>query len=584
MKKNKKIKKKRNYNRLVLVALFAVFLAGVFFFSPKAQELAFGKLVVKGNFFFNGGEYDLDKAAKYYKVAGIVDWKASYPHYQLARVLFMKTNYKDALAEIDRALALNPENKRAYYIRGLIDGYAGNYKAAAEDFQKFIAWAPKEWAGYNDLAWAYYEDKNYEKAVEAAKRGLEVASDNAWLLNGLGVSLQVLGKNEEAKSVLEKSAEIAKGMTASDWKKAYPGNDAQTAEWDLAQFKTDVNFNMQLAASPFSSGNGKFQAACSSSTINACSGTSCVPTTCDPDHPGPYGNPVDRCGFASDYGVCMTTHNTLPYCVGFTICSSDIDCCTDTSWTPTCGELNCSWVSCGVEWYGDPQLCPSWKTSYGVTQTSNCGRTRCVPLPVCAANQAPTGSIQHPKNEEISPGAAAFSWSFSDPDGDSQDGYEITGSCSSSGAHNSTVLSGYSSSSVTLGGFASGESCSWTLRVKDNRGGWSNPDSAAFTVASGSLPSCTLTCPDSVIVPPGETETFCTVSGSGCSMQSCTTQDDGDSIIDGSPGVSGNSCETAVKSSAGYESTAVVRARSNDGQTDDVTIFVRRLGWIEVNP
>lgn len=577
MRNNKEKRKKISKVCVGAAILAVVFLAGIFLFGGKAQGLVSGKLMVKGNHYFNGGAYDLDKAAKFYKVAAFVDRDASYPHYQLARVLFMKTNYKEALAEIDRALVLNPENKRAWYIRGLINGYDGDFETAAEDFQNFIAWAPKEWAGYNDLAWAYYEDEKYQEAAEAAAKGLEVTPLNAWLLNGLGVSLQALGKNDEAKVALDQSAELARNMTVTDWKRAYPGNDVQTADWDLAQFKTDVNYNLNLAASGFSLGKGKFQAACGASTVGTCSGSSCVLTTCDPDHvTGSECYTIDIWG---NLGHSPCSPHPYPFCDSITNnCSSDIDCCADTSWTPTCGESDCSWTSCD-----GGGIC-TWTTHYGVMQTSNCGRTRCVSLPACPANSAPTGSIQHPKNEEISPGAAAFSWSFSDPDGDSQDGYEITGSCSSSGAHNSTVSSGYSSSSVTLGGFASGESCSWTLRVKDNRGGWSSPDSAAFTVASGSLPSCTLTCPDSVIVPPGETETFCTVSGSGCSMQSCTTQDDGDSIIDGSPGVSGNSCETAVKSSAGYESTAVVRARSNDGQTDDVTIFVRRLGWIEVNP
>ena len=194
MKKNKG-KKEARENKFLFSALIIaiIFLAGIFLFGGRG--LVADRLLAKGNFFFNGGAYDLAKAAKYYNIAGFVDRKASYPHYQLARVYFMKTDFKSGLAEIDKALALNPENKRAYYIRGLIDGYSENWKAAEDDFQKFVAWAPKEWAGYNDLAWAYYQDKKYQEAAKAAQDGLAVAPNNAWLLNGLGVSLQALGKN-----------------------------------------------------------------------------------------------------------------------------------------------------------------------------------------------------------------------------------------------------------------------------------------------------------------------------------------------------------------------------------------------------
>jgi len=92
--------------------------------------------------------------------------------------------------------------------------------------------------------------------------------------------------------------------------------------------------------------------------------------------------------------------------------------------------------------------------------------------------------------------------------------------------------------------------------------------------------ACTLSCPDSVLIPPGGTDTFCTVSGSGCSMSSCTSSD---SILE-SVGTSGNSCQAEVKSDADYTGTATVTAHASDGSTDTVKIYVKRLGWIETNP
>ena len=315
-KKSKKYKAKH-----FAIFFVAIFIVGVFLFGGKIQSNAEGKLVAKGNFYFNGGAYDLEKAAKYFKLAAFVDRKVSYPHYQLARVLFMKTDYKNGLAEIDRALVLNPENKRAFYIRGLIDGYAGNLDAAADDFQKFITWAPKEWAGYNDLAWVYYQQKDYQNAVDAAQKGLGVVPNNAWLLNGLGVSLEGLGRNDEAKTVLDQAASISKNLTAADWKRAYPGNNAESAPWDLAQFKTDVNQNLGLASvNDILSNRGKFVAACASSCDS--SGYTCTDDpVCDLHNTSGLYDPI----------TC-STHKT---------CAFDLDCCTP-NWTPTCAPANCN--------------------------------------------------------------------------------------------------------------------------------------------------------------------------------------------------------------------------------------------------
>lgn len=473
--KRKKTKSKSFFKKasLCYVGAVVLLLAGIFCFSLVRGIMA-QKLVAQGNYYFNGGAYNLEKAAKYYKAAAFVDREASYPHYQLARVLFVKADFNEARAEIDKALKLNPENKRAYYVRGLIDGYDGDWKSAVEDFRKFVEWAPKEWAGYNDLAWAYYESKDYQKAADVASKGLEVAPNNVWLLNGLGVSLQALGKGDEAKAVLSRAAELAQKITPVDWEKAYPGNDTQTAEWNLAQFRTDVNYNLSLASNPFFSGQGKFQAACSSTTINICSGGHCVPTSCDPDHQACFSN-----------------------------CTTDCDCGWGGTWppAPTCFPAS----SCSEERFhsGISRLfgtCfsfpnPAHNDSHCcISQVSSCGLKRVFldsdGIPPCPSNGIPTGSIQHPKNEQVSSGAVVFSWNYSDPEGDSQDGYEITGNCSLSGVHNSTVSSGYSSNNVTLGGFVGGDSCNWTLRVKDNREAWSNPDSATFTVVASPLPPC----------------------------------------------------------------------------------------------
>jgi len=486
VQKNKNLKRAKKYKfkmRHLAAFLLAVFLVGTFFFGGKVRNMAYGKLMARGNHFFNGGEYNLDKAAKYYKVAGFVDRKASYPHYQLARVLFVKGEHQDALSEIDKALSLNPENKRAFYVRGLIDGYAGNFKAAVDDFQKFIAFAPKEWAGHNDLAWAYFQDGDFQNAADAARKGLEVKPGNPWLLNGLGVSLEALGKNDEAKAVLDEAAQIAQNLTPKDWKKAYPGNDAESAPWDLARFKGDVNFNLQLAADPFASAGkkGKFQAACGSTVQGMCNGTSCVQTTCDPDH---LGDPT-RVGM---------NENGIPYCSA-TPCASDCDCGGGTYLPveiPACAP-GCSYngysgllvwqcvmgggnplagcVGWGVfvgKWGGSPPSCGAGQCCFVQVKDCNAYDAKYTAVPtVCSVNNNPTVQAIRPEGNELDPGSLIFEWSFSDPDaGDSQSRYVLDVNCDKTGSRH--IDENSSSTSRTLGGFGNKDICTWTITVYDS--------------------------------------------------------------------------------------------------------------------
>src|SRR3989338_315442 len=129
-------------------------IVAIVFFVFFAWERIDPKLEMQtGNYYFNGGAYDLEKAEEAFKRALRADPKILWGHYQLARIYFVKGEKEKALKEINKELEANPANLRSLYVRGLINGYSGDLKNAEEDFRRFTLWAPKEWAGYNDLAW-----------------------------------------------------------------------------------------------------------------------------------------------------------------------------------------------------------------------------------------------------------------------------------------------------------------------------------------------------------------------------------------------------------------------------------------------
>ncbi len=334
----------KSFKKIIGIILLSFSLvAGGFLARPLLAEYA----LTQANYYFNGGTYNLSVASKWYKTADFFGFDPSFAHYQLARIYFVENKLVEAKKEIDIALVKNPDNQRAFYIRGLIDGFAKNYGEAISDFEKFTAWSPKEWAGWNDLAWVSYEAGDYTKAKEAAFEGLKIDAVNPWLLNNLGLAYLGLGEKKRAQEIFIKTQEKADLLTIEDWQKAYPGNNPNSAEWSLAKFRANVKYNTTLASTPAALSavlpKGIAASACHSATYHRCSGTSCVAYTCDSDHQFCSNS----CSNKTDCGWVPPRPQCTPSCGGWSGCSAS---CGGGSQSRTCTRSNCST-------YGESQSC-----------------------------------------------------------------------------------------------------------------------------------------------------------------------------------------------------------------------------------
>ena len=208
-----------------------------------------------GNYYFNGGAYDLAKAKDAYAKAVAADDKILWGHYQLARIIFVKGDFVGALTEINKELEANPENLRSLYVRGLVYGYRsidGDLEKAEADFRRFTDWAPGEWAGYNDLTWVLSKAGKYQDAKDAVKKAFQEIPDagkNPWLWNGLGVAELNLKKYREAEASFANAKALAERLTTVDWQRAYPGNAAKSAADGLRAFKDAIEKNLLQARS-----------------------------------------------------------------------------------------------------------------------------------------------------------------------------------------------------------------------------------------------------------------------------------------------------------------------------------------------
>jgi len=198
-------------------------------------------------FYFNGESYNLEKAAYYYQKVLEADSKYNFARYQLSRIHFIEGEFEQARSMLDMYLAQEPHEKRAYYIRGLVNGFDGRWEEAEQDFKTFIAWAPDEWAGYADLAWVYFATEAYEKSSDIAAGGLEKHPENPWLLNAYGVALLNLERFTEAQEVLEKALEHSLALSSEEWGQAYPGNNKASYSRGLESMRKGISRNLDLA-------------------------------------------------------------------------------------------------------------------------------------------------------------------------------------------------------------------------------------------------------------------------------------------------------------------------------------------------
>lgn len=252
--------------RLLPVTLAAVFTA--FVFANAIAAAAWRQLRVPqaalylphtnaalaaeiGGYYFGIGAYDLERAERGYRRAVAIDPNIRWGHYQLGRIYFIRGEFDAALAEVNEELRRHPENTRSHYVRGLIRGYRGDLAAAEGDFSRFVAWAPREWAGYNDLAWIQARRQNFPAARETIRLAFErIPSErnrNPWLWTNLGVAELNRGRYTEAKEAFQTALRLAERMDARYFWSAYPGNDPASAESAFGRFRATAHMNLALA-------------------------------------------------------------------------------------------------------------------------------------------------------------------------------------------------------------------------------------------------------------------------------------------------------------------------------------------------
>jgi len=144
-------------------------------------------------------------------------------HYRGAE--YLKTGRDDeAIADLDRAIALNPTLYTAFYDRGLALSHKGEHARAIADYSEAIRLHPDLHYLYLHRGRSYAATNRYEEAVADYKMALYYRPKSVPSLVALGDAHWQQGRNQEALAAYRQAMRL-KG----DLLKAYPGLVAKLA-------------------------------------------------------------------------------------------------------------------------------------------------------------------------------------------------------------------------------------------------------------------------------------------------------------------------------------------------------------------
>lgn len=158
--------------------------------------------------------YALEKQRNYrdavaeYQRASQLHPRLAQPYIDLGRIHMTYNRYKDALSAYERATVVEPNSAHALDSLGRAYFNTGDHQRAVVVLQKAIEVDPTYGPAYGHLGLAYYVLRNYEDAVPAYKKAIELGADELEYYYELGLAYVYLERCDEARPWLLKAVDI----------------------------------------------------------------------------------------------------------------------------------------------------------------------------------------------------------------------------------------------------------------------------------------------------------------------------------------------------------------------------------------
>ncbi len=121
----------------------------------------------------------LDEALKGLRVPGREGADAK-SHLLKGYRLHRQKSYKEALAELNKAIEADPRNAEAYYWRGRTLVNLGQLEQGAGDFKAAVKFKPDYAEAYDNLGWLASRQGKVDEGIAYLTKSIEFKPENAW--------------------------------------------------------------------------------------------------------------------------------------------------------------------------------------------------------------------------------------------------------------------------------------------------------------------------------------------------------------------------------------------------------------------
>ena len=124
-------------------------------------------------------------------------------------------NHKDAIADYDRAIEINPQNASVYNNRGCVKDGMGDHKGALADYDQAIEINPQDARAYNNRGNTKNNMGDHKDAIADYDRAIEINSQYAMAYNNRGSVKGKMGDHENALADINRAIEISPQYAAA---------------------------------------------------------------------------------------------------------------------------------------------------------------------------------------------------------------------------------------------------------------------------------------------------------------------------------------------------------------------------------